>query len=746
MNKHISSKRNCSSNSSNHSKTHLNNSSSNSNSNSANNKRTAAKAGLATSAANPRRQAASTTAAALPGTTPAIPAATTAATAATPAGAACAAAAAAAAAPEAPAAEAAANPTPVEGTEPTAAPTPPVAEAADTAPPPASIPAAAAVSVEAAPTTSVPTPMEVAQESTTPEASTTAATTAAEAVKEDEAPKVAEAEKDAKPKDPDSADQQERRHSRSRRRRSRSGGGNGGRGGRSRDRSRDRSRGKNRSKSKSKTREGADAAAPPAADTKGPGIVVEEVKVTDAEGKLVTDVKTFGTFEEAGWAPPLLKAIQEAGFATPSQVQQYTWPIAIAGHNLVGIASTGSGKTVAFLFPTFQHIITNKVKRGDPTTLVLAPTRELACQIEKEANKFGQAANINVVCAYGGAPKYHQIEALKEGCHITIGTPGRLNDLLENKDLCLSYTHKLVIDEADRMLDMGFEPQIRKLLKELPEDRQTLFFTATWPSSVEKLALDFLKSPYKVEIGNPDVLKASANVTQMVRVVDPDRKVRELTKLFLQYDISERGRGENRAMIFCSTKRMCEQLEDGLNRAKVNCDSIHGDKDQQQREKALMDLRDGKTKIIVATDVAARGLDVQGVTLVVNYDPPNNAEDYVHRIGRTGRAGAKGFSVTFIARQDAGKARDLVQVMERTGQQVPKELRDLSARGGGYNDRRDRWRGGGGGGGGGKSSGKGGGQGGGGGKGGKGGKNFGKGAGGGKGSGQNRNRSRSPRR
>merc|ERR1719356_898645 len=226
---------------------------------------------------------------------------------------------------------------------------------------------------------------------------------------------------------------------------------------------------------------------------------------------------------------------------------------------------------------------------------------------------------------------------------------------------------------------MGFEPQIRKVFNVVParEKRQTLFFTATWAGSVVKLAGDYLNNPFQVKIGNTDILKANESITQLVKIVEHDKKVRELTKVFLQFKISEKGKGDNRALIFCATKKMCEQLEDGLNRARVNCQSIHGDKKQQEREKALNDLRDGYTKILCATDVTARGLDIKGVTLVVNYDPPNSAEDYVHRIGRTGRAGKKGTSVSFLTSRDQFKGKEIMKVMQRNDQDVPRELKQL---------------------------------------------------------------------
>jgi len=482
-------------------------------------------------------------------------------------------------------------------------------------------------------------------------------------------------------------------------------------------------------------------------DVGGSTVQDHEIKVLDHTERPV-QAPRLAAFEQVQEFPPELQSeLKKAGFPGPSQIQAYCWPLALQGRDVIGIAATGSGKTLAFLLPGFCELHRQRwqPRSSGPGILVMSPTRELAQQIEKEAARFGACLGMRCVSMYGGASKGDQMRQYRTGVHAIVACPGRLNDFLETNQVRVDGISKLVLDEADRMLDMGFEPQIRKILEKIPRQRQTLFFTATWPKEVRKLAAEILSYPFKVMIGNRDLLKGNQDVIQQVRMVESAQKDRAIVDLLTEAGLTRRE-SCGKALVFANTKKMCEDLSNMLYKMGVPCASIHGDKDQYQRDDALNKLKSGRIKVLVATDVAARGLDIKGVGLVVNYDAANSAEDYVHRIGRTGRAGAKGFSVTFIARQDAGKARDLVQVMERTGQQVPKELRDLSARGGGYNDRRDRWRGGGGGGGGGKSSGKGGGQGGGGGKGGKGGKNFGKGAGGGKGSGQNRNRSRSPRR
>eukprot|EP00930_Biecheleria_cincta_P000631 TRINITY_DN10142_c0_g1_i1.p1 TRINITY_DN10142_c0_g1~~TRINITY_DN10142_c0_g1_i1.p1 ORF type:complete len:772 (-),score=164.48 TRINITY_DN10142_c0_g1_i1:205-2520(-) len=401
----------------------------------------------------------------------------------------------------------------------------------------------------------------------------------------------------------------------------------------------------------------------------------EEVKILDPDGNRVY-IEPFSSFNAAPFPAPLLNEIAKSGFTKPSQIQGNTWPIALQGNDVIGVAATGSGKTVAFLFPAFMHIMNHCRGIREPILLVLAPTRELACQIEKEAARFGQSSGITCVCAYGGAPKGDQLRMLRNGAQCLIATPGRLNDFLEGRQVRLDQVAKLVLDEADRMLDMGFEPQIRKILKEVPSRRHTLFFTATWPKEVRRLAEDFLNRPYQVQIGNREELKANADIFQEVKIVQQHEKSRLLDMTLRQHNLHVNF--SDRGLVFCATKRLCDQLERELQRGGYRCVAIHGDKDQRQRDQALDDFRGGRINLLAATDVAARGLDIKGVVLVINYDPANNTEDHVHRIGRTGRAGQKGTAVTFLTSNEGNKAKGIVEIMQRSGQAIPDDLQRLA--------------------------------------------------------------------
>eukprot|EP00755_Sulcionema_specki_P019006 Sspe_Gene.68315::Locus_40304_Transcript_1_1_Confidence_1.000_Length_1427::g.68315::m.68315/K12823/DDX5, DBP2; ATP-dependent RNA helicase DDX5/DBP2 len=351
------------------------------------------------------------------------------------------------------------------------------------------------------------------------------------------------------------------------------------------------------------------------------------------------------TFEETNFPRDLLDRFREAGFTGPTMIQAQGWTAALSGRDIVGIAKTGSGKTLAFGIPALIHIAAQPpLRRGDgPIALILAPTRELAVQIEGELHKV-QRGRARSVCCYGGAPKGPQSRALREGVEIVIATPGRLIDFLENRETNLRRVTYLVMDEADRMLDMGFEPQIRKIVGQIRPDRQTLMWSATWPKEVQGLARDFQRDWIQIQVGSLD-LAANADVAQHLIFCDgyekQDRMV-DLVKHLQNHHLMK-------MLVFTATKREAENLSRYLDRKGFRAMAIHGDKQQRERDYVLREFRHRREAILVATDVAARGLDIRDLPVVINYDFPATMEDYVHRIGRTGRAGDKGDAYTFFS-------------------------------------------------------------------------------------------------
>ena len=321
-----------------------------------------------------------------------------------------------------------------------------------------------------------------------------------------------------------------------------------------------------------------------------------------------------------------------------------------------------------------------------PSVLILAPTRELTMQIEKEAFKFARVVGINTACIYGGASKGDQIRKLRGGVDIVVGTPGRVNDLIEMGALDVSKVNYFVLDEADRMLDMGFEPQIRQVVEFIPKERQTLFFTATWPKEIQNLAAEFLTNPIRISIGENDTLNANKAITQNVKVVTDSQKPDELL-LALQSTLDAAGITNKanipKCIIFVSRKDMCEDLTYSLRDEGYSVDCLHGDKTQMARDRCMEAFRRGHIKLLVATDVAARGLDVKDVGVVINYDFPvgkGGIEDYVHRIGRTARGDNTGTSYSFIKYQDRDRVDELIGILKRSNQKVPNELLALSAK------------------------------------------------------------------
>ncbi|KAH7140727.1 ATP-dependent RNA helicase dbp-2 [Dactylonectria macrodidyma] len=390
--------------------------------------------------------------------------------------------------------------------------------------------------------------------------------------------------------------------------------------------------------------------------------------------------KPVETFDEAGFPRYVMDEVKAQGFPAPTAIQSQGWPMALSGRDVVGIAETGSGKTLTYCLPAIVHINAQPLLApGDgPIVLVLAPTRELAVQIQQEITKFGRSSRIRNTCVYGGVPKGPQIRDLSRGVEVCIATPGRLIDMLEAGKTNLRRVTYLVLDEADRMLDMGFEPQIRKIIGQIRPDRQTLMWSATWPKEVRALATDFLQDFIQVNIGSMD-LAANHRITQIVEVVTDMEKRDKMIK-HLEKTMEDK---ENKILIFVGTKRVADEITRFLRQDGWPALSIHGDKQQNERDWVLDQFKAGKSPIMVATDVASRGIDVRNITHVLNYDYPNNSEDYIHRIGRTGRAGANGTAITFFTTDNQKQARDLVNVLQEAKQQIDPRLAEMVRYGGG---------------------------------------------------------------
>ncbi|XP_031629612.1 ATP-dependent RNA helicase p62 [Contarinia nasturtii] len=397
-------------------------------------------------------------------------------------------------------------------------------------------------------------------------------------------------------------------------------------------------------------------------------------------------------FDEINMPDYVMNEIRRQGYEKPTPIQAQGWPIALSGANMVGIAKTGSGKTLGYILPAIIHINNQpRLYRGDgPIALVLAPTRELAQQIQQVAGEFGSESQVRNTCCFGGASRGPQARDLQRGCEIVIATPGRLIDFLESGQTNLKRCTYLVLDEADRMLDMGFEPQIRKIIEQIRPDRQVLMWSATWPKEVRKLAADFLGEDYiQLNIGSLE-LAANHNIRQIINVCADSDKEEKLQALLESIYDSDKEVGK--IIIFAETKARVETVARYIRSFNVHCVAIHGDKSQQERDFVLRQFRTGKANILVATDVAARGLDVDGIRHVVNYDYPGNSEDYIHRIGRTGRSDTLGTSYTFFTENNARQASDLVSVLREAKQEIDPKLLDMANRNRGRGNNFDKAR------------------------------------------------------
>ncbi|XP_075238002.1 ATP-dependent RNA helicase DDX42 [Lycorma delicatula] len=378
------------------------------------------------------------------------------------------------------------------------------------------------------------------------------------------------------------------------------------------------------------------------------------------------------SFAHFGFDDALMKAIRKSEYTQPTPIQAQAIPAALSGRDLIGIAKTGSGKTAAFIWPMLVHIMDQKeLKPGDgPIGLILAPTRELSLQIYTEAKKFGKVYNISVVCCYGGGSKWEQSKALEGGAEIVVATPGRMIDLVKMKATNLTRVTFLVLDEADRMFDMGFEPQVRSICNHVRTDRQALLFSATFKKRVEKLARDVLTDPIRVVQG--DVGEANTDVTQIVHIMPQQSKLQWLLKHLVQF------LSTGSVLIFVTKKADTEELASTLTLKEFEVLLLHGDMEQAERNKVITMFKKQEVNILVATDVAARGLDIPHIRTVVNYDIARDIDTHTHRIGRTGRAGEKGTAYTLVTEKDKEFAGHLVRNLEGANQDVPKSLLDLA--------------------------------------------------------------------
>lgn len=358
-------------------------------------------------------------------------------------------------------------------------------------------------------------------------------------------------------------------------------------------------------------------------------------------------------FEQLGLIAPLLKALQTEGYTTPTPIQQQSIPIVLEGRDLLGCAQTGTGKTAAFALPILQ-LLHNDSRNGKGfkhiRALILTPTRELATQIDESFTAYGKNLNITQEVIFGGVSQHAQTIALRNGTDVLIATPGRLLDLMNQGYIHLDHLELFVLDEADRMLDMGFIHDVKKVIKVLPQQRQTLFFSATMPPTIAQLANTILFEPVKVEV--TPVSSTVEKIDQSVFFVGKREKLSLLLHLIDEHKVE-------RTLVFTKTKHGADRVVKDLRANNIKADAIHGNKSQPARQNALINFKSGKLKVLVATDIAARGIDVDNLTHVVNYDLPNVPETYVHRIGRTGRAGAAGTSFSFCDGEEIPLLKDI---------------------------------------------------------------------------------------
>jgi ATP-dependent RNA helicase RhlE len=379
----------------------------------------------------------------------------------------------------------------------------------------------------------------------------------------------------------------------------------------------------------------------------------EEISAASPGGALAAaEAATIDvTFADLGLTAPMLKALSDAGYQRPTPIQAQAVPLALKGRDLIGLAMTGTGKTAAFVIPIIERLL------GGPKrtrALILTPTRELCVQVEESFRKYGKHSGLGVIPVYGGVGYDPQVKALRAGVDVVVATPGRLLDHLEKQNVVLDEVEILVLDEADRMLDMGFAPQINRIVAQLHSYRQTLLFSATMPPEVEALARKYLRKPVVVQVGRRS--GAATTVQHFVYPCPKDKKTSLLVELLKKESLDS-------VLVFTRTKHGADRVVKALEKAGINAGAMHADKTQGQRTKALEDFKKGKLRVLVATDIAQRGLDISGISHVINFDVPQQAEDYVHRIGRTGRAAATGDAYTFMCADEIAMVKSIERVI-----------------------------------------------------------------------------------
>ena len=384
-------------------------------------------------------------------------------------------------------------------------------------------------------------------------------------------------------------------------------------------------------------------------------------------------------FAPFNFSPFIVKLFSDMGFTAPTPIQVESWPVIQSGKDLIGIAQTGSGKTLAYSVPMLMHVISqhnNMLKTArfqPPITMVVLPTRELCRQVSLEYRKFANAIGIKVATVFGGEQKGLQISMINFGIHTIIGTPGRMLDLMAGGSLNLKNVNYVVLDEADLMLDMGFEEQIRRILSDVSQKRQMLMFTATWPREIQALAEEFLTTPQKITIGGTDLTMNKDIVHKFFFSSDFERE--KLCTDLVQKNV------DGKTLIFTNTKADANQLQDYMKQKDINCEALHSDKEQMTRNYIIREFKNSMLKVMIATDVASRGLDIKDVNLVINYEMPRNFDDYIHRVGRTGRAGKKGVAISFVNQDtNIGCLKRLKFSLKEMGHTVPPEMNEIIQR------------------------------------------------------------------